>query len=134
MSYQGYPDGLYLVVQKSPTKGVDHYGILDIGNNLEVTGADGINPVIVHQCPPGIRADWLQDTGTWNVLGKITDERYAIERYKAALANPTYDLFGHNCEHFARFVATGVRESTQLQAAGVVAGLAALAVVALNSK
>ena len=134
MSYQGYPDGLYLVVQKSPTKGVDHYGILDIGNNLEVTGADGINPVIVHQCPPGIRADWLQDTGTWNVLGKITDERYAIERYKAALANPAYDLFGHNCEHFARFVATGVRESTQLQAAGVVAGLAALAVVALNSK
>jgi hypothetical protein len=134
MSYQGYPDGLYLVVQKSPTKGVDHYGILDIGNNLEVTGADGINPVIVHQCPPGIRADWLHDTGTWNVLGKITDERYAIERYKAALANPAYDLFGHNCEHFARFVATGVRESTQLQAAGVVAGLAALAVVALNSK
>lgn len=134
MFYQGYPDGLYLVVQKSPTKGVDHYGILDIGNNLEVTGADRINPVIVHQCPPGIRADWLQDTGTWNVLGKITDERYAIERYKAALANPAYDLFGHNCEHFARFVATGVRESTQLQAAGVVAGLAALAVVALNSK
>ena len=134
MSYQGYPEGLYLVVQKSTEKGVDHYGILDIGNRLGMPGADGINPVIVHQCPPGIRADWLQNTGAWSVRGKITDEPYAIERYKAALANPAYDLFGHNCEHFARFVATGVQESTQLQAAGWVAGLAVLALVAFNSR
>lgn len=133
MPYQGRPDGLYLVMQKSPTKGVDHYGILDIGNKLLVQGADGINPVIVHQCPPSIRADLLEGTGTWNILGRITDEQYAIARYKAALADPAYNLFGHNCEHFARFVATGVRESKQLQAAGAIAVCATLAFVVLRS-
>ena len=130
MPYQGLTDGLYLVMQRSPGKAVDHYGILDIGNRLAVGGADGINPVVVHQTPPGIKADWLQHTGEWRVLGRITDEPFAIARYRAALANPKYDLFGHNCEHFARFVATGVRESKQLQAAAVVAGLAALVMVA----
>lgn len=130
MPYQGYLDGLYLVTQRSPGKAVDHYGILDIGDRLGVGGADGINPVIVHQSPPGIKAEWLQHTGEWRVLGPITDEPYAIERYKAALANPKYDLFGHNCEHFARFVATGIRESKQLNAAAVVTGLAVLVMIA----
>ena len=86
--------------------------------------------VVVHQTPPGIKADWLQHTGEWRVLGRITDEPFAVARYRAALANPKYDLFGHNCEHFARFVATGVRESKQLQAAAVVAGLATLVMLA----
>lgn len=134
MPYQGYLEGLYLVAQKSATKGVDHYGILDIGNRLAVQGADGINPVIVHQRPPSIQAEWLQGTGTWNVEGKITDERHAMARYRAALADPAYDLFGHNCEHFARFVATGVRESKQLQVAGIIAVCATLVFFALNSK
>lgn len=134
MPYQGYPDGLYLVVQKSTAKGVDHYGILDIGNRLGVQGADGINPVIVHQRPPNIKAEWLQSTAAWNLLGRIPDEQYAIMRYRAALADPAYDLFGHNCEHFARFVATGVRESKQLQAAGAIAVCATLVFVALNAK
>ncbi len=45
MPYQGLADGLYLVMQRSPGKAIDHYGILDIGNRLAVGGADGINPV-----------------------------------------------------------------------------------------
>jgi hypothetical protein len=60
------------------------------------------------------------------MLGPVTDEQFALQRLKVAAANPDYDLFGNNCEHFARFVATGVRESTQLRAAVVVVGLAAL--------
>jgi len=36
--YQGFPDGLYLVMQRSVGKGIDHYGILDIGNRLGVRG------------------------------------------------------------------------------------------------
>lgn len=126
MPYQGYPDGLYLVKQKSPEKGVDHYGILDIGNRVQHPGVDGINPVVIHQAPPSLRVDWFQNTGLWEVLGRVTDEPMARQRLHNAAAMPNYDLFGNNCEHFARFVATGKRESTQLQAAGVVAGLAAL--------
>jgi len=68
--YQGFPDGLYLVMQRSVGKGIDHYGILDIGNRLGVRGADGINPVIVHQSPSGITADWLGQTPYERLLAK----------------------------------------------------------------
>ena len=133
MPYQGHPDGLYLLVQRSEEKGVDHYGILDIGNRIGGPHVDGRHPVVIHQTPPSIRLDWLQGTGIWRVLGKITDEGHAIRRMRIAFLNPAFDLFGHNCEQFARFVATGVNESTQLQAIGFVVGLTALAIVALQS-
>ncbi len=127
MPFQGYNDGLYLVKQKSQNKpGIEHYGILDIGNRFNHSQADGINPTVVHQTPPQIRFDWFGGTGQWEVLGQITDEAMATERVRHAARNPKYDLFGHNCEHFARFVATGKQESTQLQTAAVV-GLAAIA-------
>ena len=132
MPYQNLTDGLYLLKQKSVDKGVDHYGILDIGNRLQISQADGTHPVVIHQTPPSIRLDWLQNTGTWQVLGSITDEAMAMNRIKLAAQDSQYDLFGNNCEHFARFVATGVRESTQIKAAVAVAGLAVLAVIALR--
>ena len=132
MPYQGFDDGLYLVAQKSEGKGVDHYGILDIGNRIRHFAIDGVNPVIIHQTPPTIRIDWFQNTGAWRVLGKVTDEPFAIQRLHAALANPNYDLFGNNCEHFARFVATGARVSTQIRAGVVVAGLIAFVAIAAN--
>jgi hypothetical protein len=127
MPYLQYPDGLYLLKQKAETKGVEHYGILDVGNRLGHPQVNGTHPVVIHQTPPTIKIDWLQNTGEWLILGRITNEGSAKERMSSAFQNPTYDLFGHNCEHFARYVATGRRESTQLQAAGIVAGLAALA-------
>ena len=127
MPYQQYPDGLYLLKQKSEAKGVEHYGILDIGNRINHPQVDGRHPVVIHQTPPSIKLDWLQNTGAWSVLGRIADENDARARMNAAFQDPTYNLFGHNCEHFARYVATGRHESTQLQAVGIVAGLAALA-------
>jgi len=126
MPYQQYSDGLYLLKQKSEGKGVDHYGILDVGNRIAHPNVDGQQPVVIHQTPPTIKLDWLQNTGTWAVLGRITDEEDAKIRMAEAFKNPRYNLFGHNCEHFARYVATGHHESTQLQAIGVVAGLVAL--------
>ncbi|GMV60124.1 MAG: hypothetical protein AMXMBFR72_32170 [Betaproteobacteria bacterium] len=130
MPYQGFQDGLYLVAQWCPEKGVDHYGILDIGNRIRHPQVDARHPVVIHQRPPEIAIDWFQNTGAWRVLGKVTDEAFAIQRMRAAFENPAYDLFGHNCEHFARFVATGIRESRQLQSVGVVAGLAVLSIFA----
>ncbi len=133
MPYQGYADGLCLLMQPG-AKGVDHYGILDIGNRIGHPQVDGRHPIVIHQTPPTIVMNWLQETGSWSVRGRITDEPYAIGRLKAALKNPSYDVFGNNCEHFARFVATGKRESTQLQVIVVVAGLAALAFAAWHSE
>lgn len=132
MPFQGLHNGLYLVKQKSQNKpGIEHYGILDIGNRLMIPTADSINPTVVHQTPPRLRVDWFAGTGNWEILGQITDEKMALERIKYAANNPAYDLFGHNCEQFARFVATGKHESTQLQAAAIV-GLAAFTIYALN--
>ncbi len=120
MPYQGVPDGLYLVKRRSEAKGVDHFGILDVGNRLGYPQAS--QPVVLHQVPPAVRADWLQNTaGPWTILGRILDEAGAINRINEAARNPRYDVLGNNCKHFARYVATGKRESPQLQ--GVVAGV-----------
>ena len=128
MPYQQFADGLYLLKQSSPSKGVDHYGILDVGNRLAYPSVD--QPVVVHQTPPAIRVDWLRSTGCWAVIARILDEPAAIGRIRTAMANPRYDLFGHNCEHFARFVTTGRRESSQLQTVFAVAGIMTLIAVA----
>ncbi len=130
MPYIGLRNGLYLIKQKSQVKGiqVDHYGILDVGDHLTLRPTGG-QPVVIHQTPPRIRTDYLARTGEWVVLGPITDEPYAMERINKALENDMYDLFGNNCEHFARFVATGRRESTQLQELGFIAGLIGIIVV-----
>jgi hypothetical protein len=128
MPYQGLADGLYFVRQYSREKGVDHYGILDIGNRRRAPGYSG-TPVILHQLRPRIRADRLHKTGTWQVLYKIDDEAAALKRVKIALSDPDYALLRHNCEHFARFVAFGVRESKQLQAAGWLTGIITLAII-----
>lgn len=127
-------NGFYLIKQKSQVKGinVEHYGILDVGNRLNLA-INRFIPIVIHQTPPRIRTDWLSKTGAWDVLGKITDEQFAIARIHKALENDVYDLFGNNCEHFARFVANGRRESTQLQAAGIFVGLLALTLILANS-
>lgn len=134
MPYQGYADGVYLAAQASAKGGFAHFGVLDIGNCLEVPGADGINPIVVHQCPPRIRADWLYDTGTWQLLAVETDAIAARQRYTAALTVPDYHVLRHNCEHLARFVVTGSWESKQLQAIGWLAGVTALVIVAANGE
>ena len=126
MPYEAFPDGLYLLAQNLDSKGLEHYGILDVGNRIGNPTIGGRRAVIIHQAPPALRVDWANLTGPWRVLGRIADEAAALFRLRIAAANPKYDLFGNNCEHFARFVATGKRESVQLQTAGVVAGLVAL--------
>ena len=134
MPYQNLQDGLYLLKKKSAQKGAEHFGILDIGNRMRNPGVTVNHPVIVHQTPPSIRVDWLQNTGIWQVLDRIVDEADAIQRMNAAFRNPSYSLFGNNCEHFARYVATGARESYQLQAAGLVAGLTAIAFMLIQDE
>ena len=132
MPYKNLSDGLYLLMQKSLDKGVEHYGILDVGNRIRHPQVDGRHPVVIHQTPPSIRINWLQDTGGWKIHGRIINEAAAIHRMNTAFLKPDYSLFGNNCEHFAHYVATGAHESIQLQGAGWVVGLAALTFVAIR--
>ncbi len=129
MPYNRLENGLYLITQKSEVKGiaVDHYGILDIGNRLKLS--NGWQPIVIHQTPPRIRTDWLSNTGRWKILGRITDEQFAKTRIQKALENDAYDLFGNNCEHFALYVATGKRESSQIQGMILMMGLIALLLI-----
>ena len=119
MPYFNISDGLYLLRQAAQSKpGFYHYGVLDVGNRLRRPEAESaVHPVVIHQTPPTIRANWLRDTGNWESLGMVLPEHEpaAIARIYEALRNPAYDLFGHNCEQFARFVTTGRAESGQLQ-------------------
>jgi len=127
MPYGNLQDGLYLIRRPAQKPGIHHYGILDVGNRINHPQVMDHQPIVIHQTPPTIRIDWLQSTGSWQECWRIEDETYAIQRMNQAFFIPNYDLFGNNCEHFARYIATGVRESTQLQAAAVVVGLTALA-------
>jgi hypothetical protein len=120
-------DGVYLVKQRSATKSVDHYGILDVGDRLALGRPWRAEPVVIHQTPPSIQVSCLRNTGSWQVLGRIANERAARERMRAATQNSRYDLLGRNCEHFARFIATGVKRSTQIETAAIIATIALLA-------
>ena len=128
MPYQNFPDGLYLLKQPSEKKGIaiEHYGIADVGNTLGHSQLDGSHPVVIHQTPPCIRIDWLGNTGRWEVIGKIMDVAGAKSRLRSAFKNPAYDLFGNNCEHFARFVAQNQHHSNQ-----ILWGVAGLSLVGL---
>ena len=137
MGYKGYSDGLYIAKQPSDkfAISVDHYGIIDIGNKLGIsTIINPLQPVVIHQTPPSLQLQWLQDTGSWTILGKIHDERMAKRRIREASKNPNYDVFGNNCEHFARYIAGGERKSNQLRAGVTLTGLLVLAAYMLNNE
>jgi len=65
-------------------------------------------------------------------LKKIADERDAVRRLLAACENPAYSVVGNNCEHFARYIATGVRESHQVQLIGFIGAIFGLVLIGAN--
>ena len=120
MPYQNLSDGLYWIDQKSAKGVVDHHAILEVGNRLGLPEARwSAVPVVVHQTPPEIRFEYLEPTSVWRVREAIIDEAGARERLRAALFVPGYNMLSNNCEHLARSVATGKRESWQVQLAVV---------------
>lgn len=134
MPFQGYSDGLYWLRQEADKFGLDHEAISDVGNRLHLSNVHFGHPVVVHQKPPGITFEYVEDTGPWIVVEKIADEHAAIERLNQALTNPEYNLLSNNCEHFARYVATGVPESKQLQKAVVCTLLGVVVIKVLSQQ
>jgi hypothetical protein len=129
MPHQHFPDGLYLLKQASEKNGIaiDHYGVADVGNVLGHPESNGSHPLVIHQTPPRIQIDWLKDTGQWQVVGKVMDIEGAKARLRVAFRYPAYNLFGNNCEHFAKFVAQNNHSSSQVffgVAGTIVAGMA----------
>jgi hypothetical protein len=86
--------------------------------------------MIIHQTPPSIRREPFARTGYWTIEKRILDERSAVQRLIEACGRPEYHLVGNNCEHFARHIATGVRESQQVQIFGLISILLGVAFAA----
>jgi hypothetical protein len=122
--------GLYWIVQHCDAKGVDHHAILDVGNRMGYRDAGAGQAMIIHQTPPSIRREPFARTGYWTIEKRILDERSAVQRLIEACGRPEYHLVGNNCEHFARHIATGVRESQQVQIFGLISILLGVAFAA----
>ena len=136
------PDGLYLVrCHGAPiTLGkpnvnlpVEHYAIMDVGNRFGLEEVDPSQPVIIHQTPANVRIEPTAVRGEqWTIVERIVDVAEAKKRFEAALNKPDYNLADNNCEHFARFVANGKRESTQLMGYAVASAVTLVIVGAVK--
>lgn len=127
MGYERILDGMYLVVQRSERKGVVHEAILIAQRWFDDTFIDASDPIVVHQVPPRIRRDQALDTGPWMIVAKIADGAGAMRRLMVAIRTPNYHLLWNNCQHFARYIAYGKKESPQVQTAFVILGTVWLA-------
>jgi hypothetical protein len=90
--------------------------------------------MVFHQSPPSIQIEPLENTGHWELVGQIVDEVGADARLKFAVQNPRYSFIANNCEHFAFYVATGTRQSPQLQQGVAIVGLLAVVVLAFGNR
>jgi len=118
-------NGVFLLKRWSPEKGVDHYSVGLAGS---AACRAGFRQATVMQLgPTGTRSAVWTEGDRWEVLAQAGNERAALGRLAAQLEG-RYALMSSNCEHFAREVVTGVRESRQVQGAVLVGVLAAIVI------
>jgi hypothetical protein len=118
--------GLFLVERRLANKPGRHVGILDVGNTFQQQRLGWWSSVVYQYGPTGITFEDL--TAYWTTIKPITDVAGAVSRFREARL-AAYDLVTNNCEHFARYVASGSRESKQVQAWGWVLGITAACLV-----
>jgi hypothetical protein len=120
---------IYLAKRKSQIKPayIDHYGVIVFAP----FGAASL----IHLTEQGIRKEVLGDLPEWTLLFEVPSDQIgnAELRLREALRNPFYHLFWNNCEQFARYVATGAKESTQLHVVGMLA-VGVFAVAAISER
>lgn len=116
-------EGIYLAKRQSVVlpNAIDHYAVIIVGKLLLRLDFSEQFPLVFHLTDEGIRVDWLETSGSWQVLGKVhpTQRINAVTRLKSAYNSPNYKLFSNNCEQFARFVTEGYKQSVQLQNAAL---------------
>lgn len=124
INLHNYEEGIYLVKRKSVyTPLIEHYGIAVIGKYLKNFNPNWNRAKVIHKTNLGIHVDDFEPFG-WEKVEKVTEANInqAVGRAGISLYD-AYSLISDNCEHFARFVTTGKKESSQVQNA-VVASLA----------
>ncbi len=111
-----FNEGIYLVKRKSVyTPVIEHYGFAVVGKYLKYFDSSWNEPRVIHKTNIGIHADSF-NLLYWEKVEKISETNIpqAIIRTRISVGN-AYNLLLDNCEHFARFVTTGKKESLQVQ-------------------
>lgn len=120
-SISGYfvPDGIYRMTRRNEEKGVTHYAVLDVGNIFGFRLPPGMPPMVIHQTPPHIQVEPLNEADIWFVEYAVPQEDWpgAISRYNQAIEDPFYRTLNNNCEQFARFITEGEKVSHQVNGA-----------------
>lgn len=121
--FKNIRDGVYLVKKQStaiPRK--QHYGVLVVGWPLRLFGFYGSEPIIIHRTET-IRVEFAEATDSvWEIVDETPSHEIvsAAARASEEFRQPDYSVLTDNCEHTARYIVLGVRQSTQV--ASFVAG------------
>lgn len=117
-------DGIYQVKRKSDYPFMEHYGVVVSGRFLKNFGFSSYRTKVIHKTNVGVFADDY-NYSDWQIIKKIPENQIplAIMRARVSIDN-VYDLLIDNCEHFARFVTEGKKQSSQVQNFVVLGGIA----------
>ena len=122
-----YAQGTYLVKTTSQLfpNLLYHFGVMIVGRRLRELGYSDTYPLVFHLTNSGFQVDWVETFGKPEILGKVDSisEPQALDRLRFASQNMNLWYVGNDCEHFARYVAEGYKQSTQFQNIGVLSGL-----------
>jgi hypothetical protein len=116
ISCRSLAKGLYLIRQFQAQKGVEHSGILDVGNCAGlVPSMFASEPLVIHLPASGYAVQPFGETGTWSFVRRLGDQAGAVKRLRALHVDPgEYSAVTNNCEHFTAKVETGAPSSPQL--------------------
>lgn len=116
LSHQ-FEEGLYIVKRRATLPpGKEHYGIAVVGKYIKDFYPLWNTSMVIHKTNQlGRHCDFFNPS-EWERVEKIPDTHLAQVIYRARISwwDP-YDLFLDNCEHWATYVGTGKKESSQVQ-------------------
>ena len=127
---------LYHAQRRSPGKRVMHHGLIDTDNQLRLLRSRDLftrRVVVAELNTTGPRIAAVEDVTGWTVVQEVADVEGARARLPLAQTRGPYDPVANNCEHFANEVATGKRQSPQVQGWVALGCLLALGFVLFKS-
>src|SRR6266571_2154907 len=121
------PHGIYLVRRPVQGKGIfQHEAILDARWFRP-------RPVLYEQTPQGFQRMALRDAAPFTIVAKAADTDIAANRLRQVAERlPAYHVLTDNCQHVAREVVLGKRESPDVRGVAFL-GLAAGLIAAFNA-
>jgi hypothetical protein len=109
--------------------GVFHYAV-ELGARTAALIGRHRRGIVVELKPAGLSFEPSETQSGWSPVVIAADEAGAVARLRElATDGMTYDLVKNNCEHFARYVVTGKRESIQVDFLKVLAFATGLALL-----